>query len=455
MKHKQVNAVMLGLVWMSSLGVVFVLGILSAFAFHLGPGAGEGAASDLTLEQRELMLVLERYTGESADIATIMSVASSDDLPEQVEQALRAIMRNPDRSERGRDASRLARGLPSRKVMAAIKFVQELPANPGRNQVLGSFLESWAGEDGRRAMAFAASLGSAPERQLAIRAALRGWGRGQPADAWAWVIEQAGTSNRAERWLEIIVSNISAADTATAFRLLEQMPDSGFRDRMAGVVMGQILQTLTPREAMTWLSEFPPSSSPYAATRLAANWAVYEPGAAAQWLHRSFPSQVNGLGPVIREWVYLNPEGAADWVWSNFSGDDRRLLMDVVAEEWIGNDGPAPVAGWLNDNGPDETLDDAIGRLAIRTADVDPATALVWAQSIYDPDQRSMLEIMIGRRWIRTDPVNAAAGLPLLLESESARAALLEPVGEAYYLEEDTGIIAEEMPLEEPAVPVQ
>ncbi|MEX0331736.1 MAG: hypothetical protein AB3N64_09970 [Puniceicoccaceae bacterium] len=453
MKRKEVNAVMLGLGWMASLGVVFVLGILSAFAFHLGPGADSSSSSDLTLEQRELMLIIERYTGVPADISSIMSVGSGDGLTEQMENTLRAIMRSGDRDERAMDAERLARGLPSRKVMAAIKFLQEIPPNPGRNQVLGQFLESWASEDGRRAVAFASSLSSIPERELATQAALRGWSKDKAADAWAWVVDQAGNSRRAERWLEVVVSSLSADDSSVAFQLLEQMAESDFRHRMAVVVMDRILQSLTPREAIAWLGEFPASSSPYAAAYLAVTWATAEPEAAARWMRGAFPGQIAGMGDVLREWVYVDPEAAAEYAWRNYSGEARRQLMDVVSDEWIANDGPAPLAGWLNTHGPDSTLDGAIALLALSTAEFDPATALVWAQSVFDLDERSMLEILIGRQWIRSAPDEAAAALPVLLESESSRAALLEPVEEVYYSEEDLGLPVDEAPLED--VPAQ
>ena len=102
--------------------------------------------------------------------------------------------------------------------------------------------------------------------------------------------------------------------------------------------------------------------------------------------------------------------------------------MEIVADEWTANDGPSPLAQWLNTKGPDYSLDGAIEILALATASFDPATALVWAQSILDPDNRSMLEIVIGREWIRRAPDQAADNLPMLLESEAARAALLEPV---------------------------
>ena len=86
-------------------------------------------------------------------------------------------------------------------------------------------------------------------------------------------------------------------------------------------------------------------------------------------------------------------------------------------------------------------MDGAIRQLAAATAELDPETALGWAQFIQDADERSMLEIMIGRLWIRMDPEGAAVGLPELVVSESARAALLEP---EYYPEEEEMEVAEE-----------
>ncbi|HSH09323.1 MAG TPA: hypothetical protein VK995_02975, partial [Oceanipulchritudo sp.] len=270
-----------------------------------------------------------------------------------------------------------------------------------------------------------------------------------------WVIEQAGATRRAQRWREVIVTSMSNADRATTFNLLERLPDSEFRDRMAMVVMDQILQNENPRDAITWLGEFPQSSQHMAAASLAKTWAASEPQAAATWLTQAYPGEIDGLGVVLGEWAYTDPSNAAEWAWQNYTGEARRVLMDVISAEWVGNDGPAPLAEWLNTHDPDPTLDGAIGNLALSTAGYDPATALVWAQSMFDADARSMLEIMIGRQWIRLSPEEAAANLPSLLQSDSARAALLEPLGETYYAEEETGNSTEEVPPEEAATPVQ
>jgi hypothetical protein len=86
---------------------------------------------------------------------------------------------------------------------------------------------------------------------------------------------------------------------------------------------------------------------------------------------------------------------------------------------------------------------------------VDPATALVWAQSIIDTDTRGMLEILIGREWIRVSPQEAEENLPLLLESETARAALLEP--EPAYEEEPASSLQNDLviPMDEHFLPSQ
>ena len=134
-------------------------------------------------------------------------------------------------------ADGLVHGLPSRRVMACIRFLQEIPSSPGRNQVLGKFLEVWAEEDGRSAIIFATALGSLHERQLAIQSVLSGWSRKRPSDAWNWVIEGEGNSRRAERMLEIILATLGNSNRETALSLLDRMPQSEFQSRMSVVVV--------------------------------------------------------------------------------------------------------------------------------------------------------------------------------------------------------------------------
>jgi hypothetical protein len=361
-------------------------------------------------------------------------------------------MRENDPDLREMETRRLLRGLPARRVMGSIRLLQEVPTGPARNQILREFIESWGENDGRSAIAFAISLQAPRERQLATGAVLRGWSRARPSDAWNWVIEREKNTRRAERWLELILSNLGRTDRQTALMLLEKSPSGDFQTQMSLVVLEQILRTESPREALRWLGELPEGAAGSAASFLAGNWATTEPEAAAVWLHEAFPYEIEGLGNVLLEWTYINPNEAADWVWEGFSANLRRTYMDVIADEWVANDGPAPLAQWLNSHGPDASLDGAIESIVLTTANMDPATALIWAQSIMDPDARSMLEIMVGRQWIRMDPESAGDSLPVLLQSESARAALLEPepVYEPAYEDiEDTAVDEMAVPFED------
>jgi len=430
MKPGNVNAVFLGIAWMVSLGVVFVLGILSAFAFHLQPGTGGDASGDLTLDQRDLVLTIERYVGSPVDVAALLAYSDQPSLPEQLEQAVRGILREEDPHSREMGAVRLVRGLPLRWIMGSIRFLQEIPPGQARNQLLERFLETWASQDGRSAIAFATALPYGREQQLAIASVLRGWSAERPSAAWNWVIEREGGSRRAEDWLEVILANLAATDRETAFALVEKMSSEAMQTRMALVVMEEILQSTEPTRAISWLGQLPEATRSAAASLIAETWSLSNPEAAADWLHDAYAFEKTGLQAVLMEWGYVAPADAMDWVRETFPGAERREWYTLLAGEWIANMGPTPLAEWLNSQPADPALDGAIEALALGTAEMDPATALVWAQSVMDAETRGMLEIFIAREWIRIAPDVAEENLPLLLESQAARSALLNPVYE-------------------------
>lgn len=449
MRKYGLSYISLGLFWLASLGIVFVLGVLSAFAFHLKPGV-DGSSASLSIEERQLGLVVERFIGEPADFATLRSFGHAGLAP-QLEQTLRAILRNPDADLRFIAIHQLLSGLPSRQLMAAIRFLQELPVQTARNEALQLFVQRWGQQDGRSAIAWATSLNAAHDAELAVAAVLNGWARVRPLEAWAWVVEKSGTPRRAQNWLEIILVNLERVNRPQAFELLRSLPNSQTQIEIAVTLMDGILMEHSPRSAMNWLAELPDNAVAAATTRLAVVWSRTEPEAAAQWLFAAFPDEYYGMQFILREWAFVAPERAATWVMANYRGERLRLLMDGLASEWIANSGPIPIAQWINQRGPEPALDGAIERLALATAPSEPATALVWAQSISNPQSRSLLEMFIARQWLEADPDAAEATLGLLLESETVRRVLLpvpeppwEPVtaaNEPMPVEADEGLV--------------
>jgi hypothetical protein len=422
---KQTSSVVLGLGWLISLGIVFVLGILSAFAFHLKPGTEGGGSGKATLAERDLMVTVERFSGEAADMGELMSVASNAGFPEQLEQTVRGILRHPERFERKMAFHRLVKGLPNRKRMATLKFLQELPTGKARDEALAIFLEAWASGDGRSAAAFAGSLATLRERNLAVKAVLRGWSRVQPSEAWNWVLQQSGGQRAQPVELGIILRNLAELDRQRAFNLLHELPGGSITSELSVVVIEQLLELEPLVTVIDWISELPEVAAPEASLSVARLWAESDAEAAVRWFRTGFPEVSNGLAELCEIWALTAPDAAADWVWEQGEAVNRSELLRGVADLWVQTAGPIPLAEWINQRSAHSDMDGAISVLAIATARVDPATALVWGQSVSNPDERSVLEIVIGREWQRVDPAGAADNLPLLLESTTARRALL------------------------------
>jgi hypothetical protein len=424
MKTGKLTPITLGLAWLASLGVVFVLGILLAFAFHLDPRA-ESAAAAAPLEERELSLLLERHLGEPLDSAALRDPGDNQIAP-QIDQLVRTLLREPQPLRRSADALRLAEVLPSRQLMGAIRMLGELPADPARNDVLGHFLSRWGHNDGRSAVAFVSSLPASLDRDQSMGAVLNGWSKKRPREAWSWVVERYGTPRRAQPWLGIILSNLMYMDRAQAIELLHALPVSVTQDELAELVVVRLLDSLPPAEVVDWLVELPEATLASAMARLAVEWSKADPPSAAMWLYDNMADDIVTMETITREWTYRNPPQAASWVWEHYHGEDCRQLLEAVAREWVAMEGPAPLARWLNDNGPGGALDSAIEVLALATAPLDPSTALVWVQSISDSERREMLEIFIGREWLLSDPEEAGAALPLLVTNPRSRAALMQ-----------------------------
>jgi hypothetical protein len=423
MKRGTLTVVSMGLAWLVSLGGVFLLGMLLAFAVHLGPDAAP-SADGLGLRERHLRVVMEELTGQPADMADLMAVGDTEEVGPQLEDALRAILRLRSPEEQLVAAYRMVSSLPERRLLGSIRFLRDLGADPARDRVLGKFLEAWGGLDGRSAILFSSKLPGS-ERAQATAAVVRGWSRQEPVEAWNWVMEREPNARLAQRWVAIILQDQAHLNRALAMDLLDSLEPGPFQNRMGLLIFEQILETELPDSALAWLGQLPREVDSAAYGRVALAMARTNPEAAVTWLRETSPSDEASLIDILSDWGAARPEAAVAWAWANLEGVPLTLAMDALAEVWLEVAGPSPLAEWLNIHGPGRALDGAIEALAMATLEVDPATALVWAQSVSAREDRILLELLIGRQWLQRAPENAAETLPLLLQSPEAKAALL------------------------------
>jgi hypothetical protein len=131
--------------------------------------------------------------------------------------------------------------------------------------------------------------------------------------------------------------------------------------------------------------------SSYLLNRLVIRWAQQNPTRTAEWLLR-LPSPIDRTQALIslgRVWADSNPTNAAAYALQFPSGKLRQQVLTATLSEWTQHD-LASAAGWLvqNDPGPDADLTAAEIARSPNLIDRDVTSALDWAESITDDEQR-------------------------------------------------------------------
>lgn len=411
MKKGHLTPIALGLGWLISLGIVFVLGILSAFAFHLKPGAG---SDNEPLEVRQMALVVESILGEPLNLAEVQSHAHRDRLPRQLEISLNYLVESGIVSGRELQLMHLARGLPTRKRGAAVQYLLKMAASLNRDLALKVFFRQWGREDGRSALAMAVRLEDLEMREWSVSAILAGWSQRQPSDAWNWCLQNpaANESHQANRLAEI-VWYVAVVDEGLARTMIQQLPEGHAALLSVGISYSDfLLKHRGPDAAVSRLDEVPAEAREEAFRLIVQFWATHDPIGAMQVSLEMDPA----WGGLMRDyavavWAQQDPEGSMVWIDEEFPGEERYRYVQAIAGQWVAMDGPGPLSRWLNIQDSLAGLDAAIQVLALEIMSDDPATALRWAQFISDIDQRAFHEAIIARKWLSSDVDTAYAYL--------------------------------------------
>jgi len=138
------------------------------------------------------------------------------------------------------------------------------------------------------------------------------------------------------------------------------------------------------------------------------------PETAATWL-RSLPAsddRNSAIGTFAFQWGQNDPLAAMHWAQTLTPQEGQPDVVGRIFSEWIQNN-PETATNWLEDylsRTPDDVADDMmIGSLVLfsPTAKNDPNEALKLADSIVNPQTRSIYQQQIFQSWGRTDPGSA------------------------------------------------
>lgn len=453
MSKQRMTPAVIGVAWLVSLGVVFVLGILSAFAFHRAPEFGLDAG--LEPADRELAFAMESLTGEAADLAALKSVSARDAFPPQLERALERLAGMEPGLRRSFLTDVLARGLPMRPVVASVQYLAEQPTTEGRRFLTRELMFRWGELDGRSAAAFAATRTAEAARKEMLGAVLSGWARVSAGDAWSWAMRQEVDDAVRSRFLGRVAAAEAEVDLESAVARVGALDDAGLQGVVMRALTDWLVDNLGGEQALPWLVEMDPDGLPLdLIVYFARRWADMDPWMAAEWA-----AGLDGMareevyGAVAAQWASRDPAEAARWAYGLPRGMERMTMLRRIVGQWIRLEGLEFPTEWLAARDADRDLDGAVEAVVVALVELNPAAAFSWAMSIMDRTRRDVAVDAVARYWLEVDPGAAAPVLAEELPASVAVNLFAEPEPEPAPVPPDPGeeAAAEEAAGEPPA----
>jgi hypothetical protein len=282
-------------------------------------------------------------------------------------------------------------------------------ATPARNAALADLLEKLAAHDPDGAMTLAKAESNLKLREQLTQSVLHGWARTSPLDAAKWVMAMPNSGRRDASLLSVFAGAITTSpDSAIAAgrllieqnpgeavgcgsRLIEALSDSGnfgaAADFAADGDAGQRNAWLT--EAFSKWSSYQPANA------VASAQAITDPAVRNQALRGS-----------IGGWSEADPAAAVRFLSEMPAGGDRDEMFGQALKSWARND-PIAAANWLNSNNSSGLdLDQGAAQVA-GLESLPQQTALAWAESIKNPELRSITLAGVLRDWIYDNPTAA------------------------------------------------
>ncbi len=427
MSKQRMTPVVIGVAWLVSLGVVFVLGILSAFAFHRAPESMLDPEHDRG--DRELVFTVETLTGEPADLAALKSVSARDAFPAQLERALDDLAGMTPGVRRSFFTEALVRGLPMRPVVASVQHLAEQPPSEGRRALLRELMRRWGGLDGRSAVAFAATRTAEAVREEMLEAVLSGWAQVNAGDAWSWAMRQEVSDVVRVRFLGSVVTTEAEIDLESAVARASALEESALQPGVMRALTDWLVDNLGGEQALPWLVEMDPEGLPLdLIVYFARRWADTDPWMAAEWAGGlDGVAREEVYGAVAAQWASREPAEAAQWAYGLPRGVERMTMLRRIVGQWIRLEGLEFPTEWLAAQDPDPDLDGAVEAVVVALVELNPAAAFSWAMSIVDRTRREVAADAVARYWLDVDPEGAAPVLAEELPASVAQDLFAEP----------------------------
>ncbi|MDX2111400.1 MAG: hypothetical protein SFY80_14305 [Verrucomicrobiota bacterium] len=424
MKSQRLTRLVVAMAWLVSLGICFVLGAL--LGIPLGRSGGSVISNHLdggtAPVDAELNALFVRYTGSA-----LLPQSDPGGLPDAWKLAWKNLLRVEDPNERAYVAGRFAGVLSLSQIADAAVYISGLPRASPQEEALSAVCRRWGELDGRSALAFAADTVDIGHEVL-LQAALAGWAARDPKAAWQWVLDRpVGRGTESARYAAILRS-LASKDPDYALGLAASLPFAALREDALMAFARQQLEQAPPQRVINYWQELPPSPQRDTLYKFTAErWARYDPLAASTWVTTEVaqPLRNSLLVSVAQSWVQTNPRQAMKWAFT-VDASEQADVVTATSLAWLEQEGPSPIAKWLNTEKRTAAHEPIINALALTLADTNPPAALTWARALHNSDNRDYAVTAVYKKWLQAQP---DAALMALYADSGAPAELRAQVG--------------------------
>jgi hypothetical protein len=268
-----------------------------------------------------------------------------------------------------------------------------------------NFMIAWAAFDPEAALSWGISR-SGSFRAQAAAAAFEGWAFHDPVAARD-ALEALDPGTAPDNLEEFLVAGwLAGGRHSGVFEYIESRPAGINRQRYTNLLTIELMRQ-SPDAVVRWVesieNDAPGDYKKMAFQKAGQILASNDPVFASSWIETHFGQGYVEKAPGLigRRWLEIDPKAAFEWLTSLPSGDYDKGVYTTL-RFWL-NRAPEDAQAWLRDASPAAGLDPLIEIMISRNQD-DPRAALDWSQRIHDPITRQRTVLLLGRKWLRSDP---------------------------------------------------
>ena len=285
------------------------------------------------------------------------------------------------------------------------------PAGAAREKAMAEALRELAVTDPDRALALAKQETNFRVQQALLGAALGGWATVDPKGPMSWAVEHLFDAERRSAVESIIAagSSVRRDETIQAINALCEK-DPAMSDDYGRMLIASLSGNSDFEAAMNFATASTTAHRDYWLGAALYSWSQYRPQEAAQALKKitdpaAYNEAVHGL---ILGWSSNDPSSLVKFAEQLPAGPARSEAYNQALQNWVVHD-PVAASAWLDAHESRPELDSGAVKLATSPFLVENnlETALSWATSVSDPQQRTIALVDVIQQWARRDPVAA------------------------------------------------